>query len=266
MTRYARRQSESNIYHIMVRGNERKEIFLDDEDRRRYLDTIEKMKGQNCFAIYSYCLMSNHVHLLIREGNEPIHKSMKKIGVSYSYYFNKKYCRVGHLFQDRFRSEAVEIESFFLAASRYIHNNPVKAGLVHVPEDYRWSSYNTYIYPDLCNRRSLVECDFILSILSDKKEKAVDLFKEYTMSHNEDKFMDLNGTDEINTEVNDNFNEIGKLANILRKYNLDIDELNCCTDKVLRNNVLREIKAGSGISLRHLEKVTGISKDIIFRA
>lgn len=267
MSRYARQHSASNVYHIMIRGNERKDIFLDEEDKRRFIDTLDRMKGQKGFTIYSYCLMNNHVHLLIREGEEAIQKSMKRIGVSYTYYFNKKYQRVGHLFQDRFRSEPAEMDSYLLAASRYIHNNPVKAGLVHKAEDYRWSSYCAYICAGLSGKQSLIDCDFLLSMLSDETERAIAMFKEYTSNYAEDRFIDLNSEGEINKEKKDvNQDTILRIANILKNYNLVLESLRNCRNKELRNNVLREIKENLGISIRDLSRMTGISKDTIFRA
>jgi len=133
----------------MLRGINRTEIFFDDEDRNRFIDTLQRMKEKGEYEIYAYCLMDNHVHLLIKEKREPINRAMKRIGVSYAYYFNKKYRRVGHLFQDRYRSEAVEKETYLLAAVRYIHNNPVIAGLVKRAGDYPWSSYSV-----LCRRKN----------------------------------------------------------------------------------------------------------------
>ena len=91
MSRYARKQSRSGVHHIMLRGNERKDIFYDDEDRFRFLDTLNKMKEDGNCHIYAYCLMSNHVHLLMRERKDSIQRSMKRICVSYVYYFNNKY-------------------------------------------------------------------------------------------------------------------------------------------------------------------------------
>ncbi|MFT9497995.1 transposase, partial [Anaerosolibacter sp.] len=91
MPRYARRQSASKVYHVMIRGNERKEIFHDDEDRIRFLDTLRLMGEDDNYHIYAYCLMDNHVHVVIGEEKDSIQRTMKRISVSYVYYFNKKY-------------------------------------------------------------------------------------------------------------------------------------------------------------------------------
>ncbi|MEN6325889.1 MAG: transposase [Syntrophomonas sp.] len=142
MPRNARQKSESGIYHIMVRGINRQDIFHDDEDMQRYLETIAHMKKENRFKVYGFCLMTNHVHILVQEKEEEISRVMKRIGTSYAWWYNSKYDRVGHLFQDRYKSEGVDNDAYLLSVRRYIHKNPMMAGLAQEPEDYRWSSAN----------------------------------------------------------------------------------------------------------------------------
>lgn len=145
MPRVARERSESGIYHVMVRGINKQDIFLDDEDNLRYLQTIARVKERIRFSVYGYCLMRNHVHLLLREENEiSISQVMQRIGVSYVQWYNTKYERVGHLFQDRFLSVPIETDNQFLAVLRYIHRNPVEAGISRTCADYPWSSYAAY--------------------------------------------------------------------------------------------------------------------------
>ncbi len=108
MPRRARLKSASGIYHIMLRGANKQEIFHDDEDCRYFLTTIKRYKVISGMDIYGWCLMNNHVHLLLKEGQEEIATTMKRIGVTYVYHYNCKYKTVGHLFQDRFKSENVE--------------------------------------------------------------------------------------------------------------------------------------------------------------
>lgn len=145
MPRRARRLSDTKVYHVMLRGNERRNIFLDDEDRERFIDTLRYKQEEKTFSYFAYCLMSNHVHLIVDEGEEVISKIMQRINGSYAYYFNKKYQRSGHLFQDRFKSEVIEKDRYLLAAIRYVHNNPIKAGMIKNIEEYRWSSYREII-------------------------------------------------------------------------------------------------------------------------
>lgn len=145
MSRYARRKSKSGIYHIMLRGINRQDIFEDDEDRQRLLETIKHYKTVSDYEIYGYCLMSNHVHLLLAEKEEPLSLAIKRISSSYVYWYNWKYGRCGHLFQDRFKSEIVEDEGYLLTVLRYIHQNPVKAGLVKDVKEFAWSSHHEYL-------------------------------------------------------------------------------------------------------------------------
>ena len=159
MPRQARQKSLTGIYHVMMRGIDRATIFHDDEDCEKFLDVMRacraplsvraqsgdgERQGQSpdgWAKYYAYCLMGNHVHLLLQEGDEPIEQIIKRIGVRYASYYNWKYQRSGHLFQDRFRSAPVDDDRYFLAVFRYIALNPVKAGLAKQVGDYPWGSY-----------------------------------------------------------------------------------------------------------------------------
>lgn len=126
MPRQARKKSESGIYHIMLRGINKQQIFEDDEDCQKYLQILKECKAVSEFKLFAYCLMGNHIHLLIQLGKEPIDLIFKRIGSRYVYWYNLKYRRTGHLFQDRYKSEPVEADSYFLTVVRYIHQNPPK--------------------------------------------------------------------------------------------------------------------------------------------
>lgn len=141
MPRTARKKSESGIYHVMLRGINQQNIFEDDEDCEKYLECLTECKAICGFTLFSYCLMGNHLHLLLQEGHEPLEQIFKRIGARYVFWYNWKYKRSGHLFQDRYKSEPVNEERYFLAVLRYIYQNPVKAGLCKGVREYRWSSY-----------------------------------------------------------------------------------------------------------------------------
>jgi REP element-mobilizing transposase RayT len=140
MPRQERKTSDTNIYHVLLRGINQQRIFEEAEDYIQFLDCIYDVKQQSGFTLYAYCLMGNHVHLLLKEGIEPLAMIFRRLGVRYVHWFNKKYERSGHLFQDRFRSEPVEAGDYFLTVLIYIYQNPVKAGLCPSPEDYEWGS------------------------------------------------------------------------------------------------------------------------------
>lgn len=166
MPRKTRKLSNTGIYHVMLRGLDRCQIFHDEQDLRKFLkilhlvthplDADGKPMPPYC-DIYAYCLMTNHVHLLIGEHSEDISSVMKRIGISYVSYFNKRYSRLGSLFHDRFRSEPVEDEGYFIKLIRYIHQNPVEAEIVDSANQYRWSSLHEYsgsfsIDYDICTK------------------------------------------------------------------------------------------------------------------
>jgi len=140
MPRTKREASETGIYHVMARGINHQLIFEEAEDYSRYLAILSEVKELSGFKLYAYCLMGNHFHLLIKEGTEPLPQIFRRIGARYAFWFNWKYSRSGHLFQDRFKSEPVEDDEYFGMVLAYIFQNPVKAGLCACPEDYEWSS------------------------------------------------------------------------------------------------------------------------------
>ena len=140
MTRHGRKTSDTGIYHAMLRGINQQRIFEQAEDYIQFLDYLYEVKKLSGFTLYAYCLMNNHIHLLLKEGAEPLSKIFRRLGTRYVHWFNKEYERSGHLFQDRFKSEPVETDEYFLSVLVYIYQNPVKAGLCRLPIEYEWSS------------------------------------------------------------------------------------------------------------------------------
>jgi len=140
MPRHARQLAESGVYHVMLRGVNKDAIFLEDEDRERFLRSLRLVKEASGCVVLAYCLMTNHVHLVLQTPGEPIGLVMKRLGVRYVGWFNRKYSRVGHLFQSRFASVPVDEDEHLIVLLRYVWNNPVEAGLVTSAEDYHWSS------------------------------------------------------------------------------------------------------------------------------
>lgn len=145
MARSLRKKSSTGIYHVMLRGINGQPIFDEEEDRYRLLSTFYRYKRVSGFQLFAYCFMENHIHLLIQENEETISQVVKRVSASYVYWYNRKYERSGYLFQGRFLSEVVENDSYFLTVLRYIHQNPVKAGLQKRVEDYQWTSYHCYL-------------------------------------------------------------------------------------------------------------------------
>jgi len=140
----------------MLRGVNGDPIFLDDEDRLRFLGALAAAKQASGSRVLAYCLMDNHVHLVLCTGVEPIGTTVKRFGVRYAFWFNRKYRRVGHLFQDRFKSVPIEDDAHLVVVLRYVWNNPVKAGLVERADGYRWSSRGSDGLPTVVDAEELV--------------------------------------------------------------------------------------------------------------
>lgn len=135
-------------FHITARGNHRNDIFKDEEDFGFYLTLVEealKYYDYEDYKVICYCLMNNHIHLLVKTTTSPPGRFIGRINARYAKYFNKKYNYIGHLFQDRYHSEIIESDTQMLETSRYIHLNPIRANMVEKPEDYKWSSFKIYI-------------------------------------------------------------------------------------------------------------------------
>ncbi|MFH1664781.1 MAG: transposase [Candidatus Omnitrophota bacterium] len=145
MARPYRLEAENTLYHLTSRGDDRKKIYISEFDHEKFLEYVLRAKKRFKFHLYAYVLMSNHYHLLIETLQANLSKIMHFINGSYTTYYNIKRKKAGHLFQGRYKSIIVDKDSYFLELTKYIHLNPVKAGIVKLPEEYKWSSYNGYI-------------------------------------------------------------------------------------------------------------------------
>lgn len=252
MPRGPREKSSSGIYHIMLRGINRQTIFEDDEDRIKFLETLKNYKDISKYQIYSYCLMDNHIHILMKEMQEPISITIKRICASYVYWYNQKYERCGHLFQERFKSEIVETDGYFLTVLRYIHQNQVKAGIIKSVSESKWTSYHEYT-----ERATMVDSDFVLSFFSLDRQKAKDLFIEYMNENNKDQCLDEGEKVRLSDEeVREYIAKLGLVSiNILQQL-----------DRDRRDDIIRKLKKLEGVTVRQLSRVTGISKSVIDRA
>jgi REP element-mobilizing transposase RayT/TusA-related sulfurtransferase len=262
MTRQARTYGESGIYHIMLRGNECKEIFIDDEDRQRFVSTVFDKAFEEKAEIYAYCLMDNHVHLLFGEVANNFGRLMKRINVSYAYYFNKKYKRIGHLFQDRFRSENIGSDAYILEAVRYIHNNPVKAGMVKTPGEYCWSSYGDYIDARI---RSNLAVGKVLDIFTDNRQTAIKQFLAFSNKFGEHEFIDYEERNSEEKRENQEKEAQNDLQKILSLKGLCSKDLLSRDKAAQRNEVVKCLKEKYNLSVRQMEKITGINRGTVLK-
>ena len=143
MPRQARLFLEGVCYHIITRGNQKQAIFKDENDFDRYMWFLAKYKRRFGVRLYGWCLMPNHVHLLLESGNVP--QAMHGINMSYAQYYQYKYTKVGHVWQDRYKSLVIQKDKYLINCVTYIEYNPVRGNLALRPEEYRWSSYNARV-------------------------------------------------------------------------------------------------------------------------
>ncbi len=248
MARQPREKSSTGIYHIMLRGIDKRDLFLDDEDRKKFKDILVKALSEDRFDLYGYCLMGNHVHLLLK-AIEDLGTTMKRITVSYVWWHNDKHERTGHLFQNRYLSEPVEEETYLLTVLRYIHQNPLKAGIVRNVKDYHWSSYDQYIQ-FYRGQDTFVSGDLIKSYFP-----TFSSFDRFMNAINEDRCLDVAAFERISDKkliekINENYN---------------IEELRFAPIENQRA-FIKDIYDKTGTSIRQLSRVTGIGRNIIERA
>jgi putative transposase len=252
LPRKARLKSESGIYHIIMRGINRQTIFAEDEDCHRFLQTLKYYKELSGYQVFAYCIMKNHIHLLLKPGSEPLEQIMRRICGKFVYWYNQKYERVGYLFQDRFKSEPVEDNSYFLTVLRYIHQNPLKAGLVDDIEQYPWSSYSAYL-----NRDKLVDFDFVLKVFNNNRAKALEAFIAFNRQQTDEHCLDV--------EDKKRFTDQEALDMITNLYKTsDFSELQKL-DKMTRDRYLGELKQ-QGLSVRQIARLTGINRGVVLKA
>jgi len=164
MARPLRIEYTGAFYHVTSRGNEQKDVFKSQKDREKFLEYLASATKRYGAIIHVYCLMSNHYHLLLETPEGNLSQIMRHINGAYTTYFNVKRKRAGHLFQGRYKAILVEADEYATELSRYIHLNPVRAGMVTSPEEYRWSSYGSYISPN--KTAEWLETEFILGYFS----------------------------------------------------------------------------------------------------
>ena len=256
MPRQSRKKSSTGIYHVMLRGINKQDIFEEEEDYVRMKEILIKLNERRdeqghplpqAYSMYAYCLMSNHIHLLIRERNEGIAETMKRLGIGYAAYFNKKYQRSGHLFQDRFRSEPVESMEYFIILLRYIHQNPVKAAIVKDVGDYPWSSWREYTdVPVLCDTRTVLNRSSLEDLTALVNEPVAD----------DGNILEIDTADGMMVTDEDIRTFLFQTYNIHNP--LEMQNMN----KEFRNAIIKAAKEYGG-SIRQLSRLTGLSYGLI---
>ncbi|MGH2349826.1 MAG: transposase [bacterium] len=169
MSRCPRLMIADGTYHVRARGNNGEDLFRDDADRIEYLELVTEAKDLLAFHIFAYVLMTNHIHIAVRTPQPNIGEIMHRIHRPYAFRFNRRYNRTGHVFGGPYRSRLILDDDDLLGVTRYIHRNPVRAGLTLTAGDYRWSSYQDYVSP---MGPTLTDADPVLTLIGKDASKS----------------------------------------------------------------------------------------------
>jgi len=246
MPRTARQISRTGYYHVIVRGVGKQILFEDQMDYRKYLSLLKKYSDEEGIVLAAYCLMSNHVHLLLKDRDEKLSEMMQKLGISYAAYFNKRYERTGHLFQNRFISVIITGEKALLNVYRYILNNPAEAGIC-AAKDYNWSSFGDYWnnsgFSDPQELRSLIGSEKAFGEFMNEKSKEADI---QLFEHG--KKNDIWALSVLHDLLD------GRSGNAIKTMKREE-----------RDRYLLKL-SDAGVSDRQIERVTGINRGVVQRA
>lgn len=270
MPRTAREKSSTGIYHVILRGNNRQKIFHTDEDYVAFLKRLREYRNQCGFRLYAYCLMDNHIHLLLQELDEPLELIMRRLCGSFVYWYNHRYDRVGHLFQDRFRSETVEDDQYLATVLRYIHRNPVKAGLCKDPSGFTWSSYRELIRPlpaevgsrtdaqeTAADDLALTDRRAVMAVFHAQSSEALRRFREFHTLQCSAPCLDI---DQDNRKWSDE--ELHTF--IQMKWKMKASQIRL-EPKERRYAIYEELLQLDGISGRQLARVAEVSPSVLWR-
>ncbi len=245
MTRKRRKYSNSGVYHIMIKGIDSQDIFYNDYDKKVFLKYIDDNKKFFRYKIYAYCLMNNHVHLVMKVEKDILSNAMKSLEVRYSLYFNNKYLRSGPLFQNRFNSKSVENQRYFLDLCRYVHQNPEKAEICNV-QDYKWSSYHEYV-----GKEFLIDKKVLLYYF----EYNIEEFKKFTLKNKS-----YNKYDFIEYELRTKFEDTELIQYIIDGLKLDnIGQISKMKEEELEKSI-EFLKNMKYTNLNQISRVTRINR------
>lgn len=262
MPRQPRRKSYNDVYHCMLRGINYQDIFFEERDYIEFINIIRKTKNKFLYQIYSYVLMPNHIHLEIKDQNHKLSQIIHNIATSYALYFNKKYERKGHVFENRFKSKNVENTIYILNLVRYIHQNPEKAGIKKM-EDYRWSSYFEYFEEEkLKEEDKIVDTKELLEIFGFGKDNV----KKEFLKFNKKTLKFQNSTELLEYEIKNNLTDNEVIYFIKEELGIDNIQNIQKYDTKIRDEIIRKIRKINGITQKQMARILGISLRIIQRA
>ena len=261
MPRSPRYHAPGAVHHVMIRGNQGRPIFFSDEDRCKCCLLLQEGIERFGHRIHAFCLMKNHIHLAIQEGDDGLSKAIQNFSFRYAQRVNRIRKEVGHVFQGRFKAVRVDSRKYLLQLVRYIHLNPVRAGMVKKPEEYKWSGHNAYMGKDPL---VWLERDYILSNLSDERSEAIRQYNEFIYA---------------GIEVDPEFDfETGSQAGILGDDNFikevlkEVDSKRCQEERVTVSELIKELcsrykvsshELASSSKLKELSHVRGMLASLV---
>ena len=176
MSRQPRLHLPGGFYHVILRGNGRQPIFFDNQDRDRWQEILQKALTRYRHRLHAYCWMTNHVHMAIQAGAEPLADFMRILASRYARYLNRKRRRPGHLFERRYRAILVQRDEYLIELLRYIHLNPVRANMVADPSEYQWSSHNAYLR---LSGPSWLTVDTVAAMFASRRSSALESYSRF---------------------------------------------------------------------------------------
>lgn len=248
MARTPRRVSCSGYYHVILKGNGRQALFEDDDDRRTFLRVAQRCFADSGVSVLAWCLMENHVHLLLRDEGERLSPSIHRLATTYARRYNDRSGHVGHVFEARFKNAPIETESYLLEAVRYIHNNPEKAGLCRA-EEYPWSSYADYV-------GTAERCDLVVdTALVNELLGGPEGFAEFCAAR----------PGAYRPPAGRRLKE-AEAREVAERVLGGLSPHEVASLPVTRRNALLRSMRAEGLSVRQIERLTGVGRNIVARA
>lgn len=230
----------------MARGNNGENVLNEEIQKNKYSDILALYKEKIDFKLYAYCIMNNHIHLLIEVNDTPLSQIMQRVQQVYTQWFNRKYNRTGHVFQQRYKALLCDKENYLLQLVKYIHNNPVKVNLRGGIE-YRWSSHIFYIGK---KKDYIVDTSYVLSIFSENMSRAIKLYQQFmNQEEKEIKYIDVNELQSTNSLITKEKKGTIKTANID-----EIIKEVCNNENVLISDIIKKTR---------VQKISDIRKAIV---
>ena len=255
MPRTARVESPTGYYHVMMRGNNREAIFYKNSEKRYFMELLQQQVDNKNIFLSAYCLMDNHVHLLICSGLQEMSEALKWINIKFASYYNYKYQRAGHVFQGRFRSETIDTEEYFLQVIRYIHNNPIKAKIVEDAQSYEWSSYSYYIG----NKNSIIDATEIQKVIA-LFSNSIKNFVSFHLEEDDSEFLEI--SEDLQKEREE------RAQQIINRYLLQRDagtgtKVLLDLERDVKEKIIKEMISKTRLTHRRIAEIMGVNRGMV---